>query len=239
MTQLAFVQEHALTEAQNRLKRLEWELQQAQQAAQQAQQSRAAGAPAAERRLGRRVLRRVVRRPVAGAAAAAAGAQPGLEPGRCGAWLPPPQYQQAAPPQPQPQYAPNYQPGMFQRSGSGFLGSALTTAAGVGGGILAAGNALMDLFSGHHGAGGGAFGGGFPGGYPGGGFRRRAGRRKPLGRAAGRRRLPRQDYVDQGSWDNSRWRGRASGPGLSWTTAPGTSPPTTPVAAMPAEAAAI
>src|SRR5258708_1883296 len=39
ITQLAFVQEHALVEAQNRIQRLEWELQQAQQAAQQAQQS--------------------------------------------------------------------------------------------------------------------------------------------------------------------------------------------------------
>src|SRR5271166_4644292 len=36
ITQLAFVQEHALVEAQNRIKRLEWELQQAQQAVQQA-----------------------------------------------------------------------------------------------------------------------------------------------------------------------------------------------------------
>src|SRR3984885_7743610 len=41
ITQLAFVQEHALVEAQNRIQRLEWELQQAQQAAQQAQQSAA------------------------------------------------------------------------------------------------------------------------------------------------------------------------------------------------------
>src|SRR3954453_10212471 len=39
ITQLAFVQEHALVEAQNRIKRLEWEVQQAQQAAQQAQQA--------------------------------------------------------------------------------------------------------------------------------------------------------------------------------------------------------
>src|SRR5471030_2455191 len=39
ITQLAFVQEHALVEAQNRIQRLEWELQQAQQAAQQAQQA--------------------------------------------------------------------------------------------------------------------------------------------------------------------------------------------------------
>src|ERR1700710_2676573 len=41
ITQLAFVQEQALVEAQNRIKRLEWELQQTQQAAQQAQQSAA------------------------------------------------------------------------------------------------------------------------------------------------------------------------------------------------------
>ncbi len=62
---------------------------------------------------------------------------------------------------------------MFQRSGSGFLGSALTTAAGVAGGLVA-GNALMSLFSGSHGCGGG-FGGGY--GAPGGGG--------PWGSAAG------------------------------------------------------
>jgi len=39
---------------------------------------------------------------------------------------------------------------MLQRGGSGFLGSALTTAAGVAGGLVV-GNALMDLFS-HHGS---------------------------------------------------------------------------------------
>src|ERR1700761_9483172 len=38
ITQLAFVQEHALAEAQNRIQRLEWEVRQAQQAAQQAGQ---------------------------------------------------------------------------------------------------------------------------------------------------------------------------------------------------------
>ena len=43
MTQLAFVQEHALAEAQNRIQRLEWELQQAQQAAQQAQEQQRNG----------------------------------------------------------------------------------------------------------------------------------------------------------------------------------------------------
>ena len=43
ITQLAFVQEHALAEAQNRITRLEWELQQAQQAVQQAQQQAQSG----------------------------------------------------------------------------------------------------------------------------------------------------------------------------------------------------
>ena len=70
----------------------------------------------------------------------------------------------APPPQPYaPQYPPNTQPGMFQRSGSGFLGSALTTAAGVAGGVVGA-NLLMDMFSGHGG------GSGFGGGMGGGGF---------------------------------------------------------------------
>jgi hypothetical protein len=43
ITQLAFVQEHALAEAQNRIQRLEWELQQTRQAAQQAPQQQPAG----------------------------------------------------------------------------------------------------------------------------------------------------------------------------------------------------
>ena len=43
ITQLAFVQEHALAEAQNRIQRLEWELQQARQVAQQAQQQLGSG----------------------------------------------------------------------------------------------------------------------------------------------------------------------------------------------------
>ena len=48
---------------------------------------------------------------------------------------------------------------MFQQGGgSGFLGSALTTAAGVAGGMVV-GNALMGAFSGHGGS-GGMFGGG-------------------------------------------------------------------------------
>lgn len=160
LTQTAFVQEHALAEAQNRIQRLEWELQQTQQAMQQAQQA----ARAAQQR-------------------PSGGLFGGLFGGRTQAPPPPPQaapgwnagpapqqqpmYQQAPPP---PQYAPGYQPGMFQqRPGGGFLSSALTTAAGVGGGILAA-QALTGLFSGHQGGGmmGGGMmgGGGFGGGSP-------------------------------------------------------------------------
>jgi hypothetical protein len=43
ITQLAFVQEYALGEAQNRIKRLEWEVQQAQQASQQKSGSASGG----------------------------------------------------------------------------------------------------------------------------------------------------------------------------------------------------
>ena len=79
-----------------------------------------------------------------------------------------PQQQYAPPQQPQyatpPNYPPNMQPGMFRQGGSGFLGSALSTAAGVAGGVVGA-NLLMDMFSGHSGAGGGGlFGGGVGGG---------------------------------------------------------------------------
>ncbi len=163
ITQLAFVQEHALAEMQNQLARAQADLQAARQQVQQLQQQSA---------------------PAASPWGAAASPQPQMPPqpqssrgflgglfgGSQQAAPPPPQYQQPAyapPPQyapqyaPPPQYAPGYQPGMFQRSGSGFLGSALTTAAGVAGGMVA-GNALMNLFSGSHSAGyGGGSGGGF------------------------------------------------------------------------------
>jgi hypothetical protein len=46
------------------------------------------------------------------------------------------------PPRPQPQYPPGHNPGMMQRSGPGFLGTAMMTAAGVAGGLLL-GNAIM------------------------------------------------------------------------------------------------
>ena len=191
LTQLAFIQEHALAEAQNRIQRLEWEVQQARQAAQQAQQAQQQPAGWIERRLLQRAVRRrlrVRRHP-----------RNRVEPGP--AWNqgqgPAPNYQQGAPPP--PQYAPGYQQGMFQRQGSGFLGSALTTAAGVAGGLVA-GNALMGLFSGSHGMGGG-FGGGFAGGAPG---------ASPWGSAPA---APDQGYVDQGTWSD--------GSGGTGTTDPG------------------
>ena len=43
---------------------------------------------------------------------------------------------------PPPQYPPGYAPQMMQQRGSGFLGSALTTAAGVAGGLVV-GNMLI------------------------------------------------------------------------------------------------
>ena len=188
MTQLAFVQEHALAEAQNRIQRLEWELQQAQQAAQQASSSsgtaaRAAASSAACSAAGRgrpRHRRRVGRdRPGTRAGRSRAISRAGRSRA-----IP----QQGAPPP--PQYAPSYQPGMFQRSGSGFLGSALTTAAGVAGGLVA-GNALMSLFSGSHSFGGGGFGGAAAGGGPWGGAQAD------------------QGYVDQGTWTDPAGGGSA------------------------------
>jgi hypothetical protein len=173
ITQLAFVQEHALTEAQNRIQRLQYDLQQSQQALQQAQQAAQGSRPGS---------------------APGGGFFSGLFGGNRQQSAPPPggpwnqggQPQQgyAQPQPPPPQYAPNYQPGMFQRQGSGFLGSALTTAAGVAGGLVA-GNALMGLFSGREGGlGGGGFGG--------------ASAASPWANPA-----PAQNAVDTGSWDNA------------------------------------
>jgi hypothetical protein len=136
ITQTAFVQEAALVETQNRIRQLEWEVQNARAETQAAQQPRSGGLF-------------------------------GGMFGGGGASRQPPQ--QMTPP-PQPVYPPGYNPGMLQpqRGGSGFLGTALTTAAGVAGGMVV-GNMLMNAFSGSHGAaaaatasdatgGGGAFG---------------------------------------------------------------------------------
>jgi uncharacterized protein len=187
ITQLAFVQEHALVEAQNRIQRMEWELQQAQQAAQQAQQQAGSGS-------GGGFFSGLF-------GGGSRSAQPPPQGGPGPAWNQggqQPNYQQSAPPPPPPQYAPSYQPGMFQRSGSGFLGSALTTAAGVAGGLVA-GNALMSLFSGSHGGGfGGGYGGGFGGGSPMVGSPWGTTPAAPDGTTAGQAD---PGYVDSGTWD--------------------------------------
>ena len=142
ITQTAIVQEAAFAEAQNRIKRLEWELEQTrnalQQAAQQAPQSKGflSGLFGGGQQQPRPPQQQ----------AGQPWGQPQGQPMGQPAWG---GYQPTSAP-PQPQYAPGYQPGMFQRGGSGFLGSALTTAAGVAGGMVV-GNALMNAFQGHHG----------------------------------------------------------------------------------------
>ncbi|MDQ1080491.1 DUF2076 domain-containing protein [Pseudoroseomonas cervicalis] len=111
LTQTAFVQEHALVQAQNRIQELEWQLENTQRQAEAAQQSRG-------------------------------GLFGGMFGG--GAQRPVPMSPRPQPMQP-PQQVP---PGMMQqRSGPGFLGTALTTAAGVAGGMVL-GNMLMSAFSG-------------------------------------------------------------------------------------------
>lgn len=145
VTQLAIVSEMALAETQNRIKRLEWELEQTRHAVQQAPQ----GAPQQKGFFSNLF-----------GGGGSAQQQPQGRPGVWGQGQAGGQgaYQPSMPP-PQPQYAPGYQPGMFQRAGgSGFLGSALTTAAGVAGGMVV-GNALMGAFGGGSHGGGSAWGG--------------------------------------------------------------------------------
>jgi hypothetical protein len=114
LTQTAFVQEHALVQAQNRIQELEWQLENTRRQAQAAQQQPSRG---------------------------------GIFGGMFGGGQQNRPVPMAPPPQPiQPPMG--YQPGMMQgRGGSGFLGSALTTAAGVAGGMVL-GNALMNMFDG-------------------------------------------------------------------------------------------
>jgi uncharacterized protein len=210
ITQLAFVQEHALAEAQNRLQQMGYELQQARQAAQQAPQQQQAPAGGSGGFFGGLFG--------GGSRAAAPPPQQGAPVWNQGQAAPQPQpmYQQAPPPP--PQYAPSYQPGMFQRPGSGFLGSALTTAAGVAGGVIA-GNALMDLFSG--GRGGGFGGGGFGGGGFGGGNTTIIEENNPWGGGGAQN----QGYVDQGTWDTSGGAAPQADPGSAdnsaWDTSSG------------------
>ena len=128
LTQTAFVQEAALVEAQNRIRQLEWERDQARSQVQQAQQE----AP----RQGGGFL--------GGIFGGAGQRQQPQQPQR-------PSQQNAGPPQ--PQYPPGYNPQAFaqqpQQQGPSFMGGALRTAAGVAGGLVV-GNMLMNAFS-HHG----------------------------------------------------------------------------------------
>jgi hypothetical protein len=211
ITQLAFVQEHALVEAQNRIKRLEWEQQQTQQALQQAREQQSApsgggsGGGFFSGLFGGGNRQQSAPPPGAGPAWNQGAAQPQQA------------YYQPSSPPPQPQYPPNYQQGPLPRQGSGFLGSALTTAAGVAGGMVA-GEALMSLFSPHQSAfGGGGFGGGF-GGAPGG---------SPWATPAAD-----QNYVDTGSWNSPAGGGGGGGQDYvdngSWDQTGGGSDPTPP-----------
>jgi uncharacterized protein len=193
MTQLAFVQEQGLIQAQNRIHQMEAELAQARQAAQQAQQPQSSGG-------------------FFGGLFGSRQQQAAPPPPNPGPWggqqqaAPPPGY--GAPPPgyapPPPQYAPGYQPGMFQRSGSGFLGSALTTAAGVAGGMVV-GNMLTNMFSGEHHMGGGfgeqSYGGGGGVSPWGGGGTPAVTDQSAWDTSGGAAAPSNQDYVDNGSWD--------------------------------------
>jgi len=142
ITQTAFVQEAALLEAQNRIRQLEWEVENARRQGQ---------AMASQASAPRGVL--------GGMFGGGRPAVPAPQP------MPPP-------PQPQypAGYNPQAMQQATGRSGMGFLGTAATAAAGVAGGMIL-GNMLMGAFSGHGGAhassfGGGGYGGGGYGGTP-------------------------------------------------------------------------
>jgi hypothetical protein len=205
ITQLAFVEEHALAEAQNRIQRLEWEVQQAAQQAQQQQRSAGGGFFSGLFGGGSRSMPP----PQPGSPAWNQGAQSGYGAG----------YQQSAPPP--PQYAPSYQPGMFQRPGSGFLGSALTTAAGVAGGVIA-GNALMGLFSGSHSLGGFNSPAGGPWSAPAVGAEQGSADQGTWTDTAATQTDQGTDpgYIDSGTWDTS-----GGDQGTSWTDNSGSSDP--------------
>ncbi len=194
MTQLAFVQEQGLVQAQSRIQQLEAQLAQARQAAQQAQQQPQQGGGGFFSNLfGGGGRQQSAPPPNPGPWGGQAGAPPGYPQQ---GYAPPPQY--APPP---PQYAPGYQPGMFQRGGSGFLGSALTTAAGVAGGMVA-GNLLTNMLTGGHHTGGGSWGGDQSGGGAWGGGAAAPGVTDQGTWDSGGAAAPsNQDYVDNGTWD--------------------------------------
>lgn len=125
LTQMAFVQEAALVEMQNRIQQLEWEAENNRRQAESAQS----------------------RTGLSGLFGGGRGPAP-------------------MPPRPQPQYPAGYNPGLMQqgRGGSGFLGTALMTAAGVAGGIML-GNALMGALGGGAAQAATSFGGDAAGGF--------------------------------------------------------------------------
>jgi hypothetical protein len=198
MTQLAFLQEQGLVQAQNRIHQLEADVALAHQAAQQALQApqqQGGGGGFFGGLFG------------GGRQQSPAPPQPGQNPwgGQQPGYAPPPQ-----------QYAPGYQPGMFQRDGSGFLGSALTTAAGVAGGMVV-GNMLTNMFTGGHHTGSAwgdpAYG---SGANP-------WGAAAPVDQGAWDNSTPaapsNQDYVDSGSWDqqpaqDASWSDNSSDSGI-------------------------
>lgn len=215
MTQLAFVQEQGLIQAQSRIAEMEAEIHRLRQSLQQAQQQPA--------------------QPQGGggffSGLFGGGRQQAAPPPNPGPWG----GQQGAPPQgyappppgyapPPPQYAPGYQPGMFQRSGSGFLGSALTTAAGVAGGVVV-GNMLTNMFEGHH---GGGWGGGPEGGSPWGAPAPAVTDQGAWDTSGGAAAPSNQDYVDNGSWDqqpaqDASWTDNSGDSGGTWDSGGGDS----------------
>jgi len=138
ITQTAFVQEAALVEAQNRIRQLEWEVENA-------------------RRQGQAMASQAQPRGAFGGLFG--GGRPAVPPP---APMPPPPQ-----PQYPPGYNPAAMQQAQGRSGMGFLGTAATAAAGVAGGMIL-GNMLMNAFSGHgaHAAPFGGGGGGSWGSNP-------------------------------------------------------------------------
>lgn len=141
ITQLAVVQEAALSQAQARIRDLEFQLQQARGQIAQLQQQASQPGQQSSGQSGGFFSGLFSRGPTAPPPPRGASLPPGWGPASGAAA--PEMGRAYAPP-------PGYQPGMFGRSGSGFLGSALSTAAGVAGGMMAA-HALEGLFSGEHG----------------------------------------------------------------------------------------
>jgi uncharacterized protein len=143
MAQAIYVQEQALMNLQRRVEQLEAEVEEARSRPRQSGGLLGTlfGGGERERPTGPRFAQ-----------------QPGMGASQGGPWGSGPQGGQGGPWGGQPGMM--GQPGAFAaRGGSGFLGTAMATAAGVAGGMML-GNALSSAFGGAHGAGQGLFGGG-------------------------------------------------------------------------------